>query len=62
MITIKITNAKQIVERERNWLVAKFAPHFINVQTKVEQEIAKEIKKSLEERNFQAIVSVVKDD
>lgn len=62
MITIKITNAQEIVERERNWFIAKLAPYFIDVQIKVEKEIAKEIKNSLEERNIQAVVSVVKDD
>ena len=47
MITIKITNAREIVESERNWFVAKMAPYFVDVQTRVEQEIAKEIEKAL---------------
>jgi hypothetical protein len=62
MITIKITNAREIVERERDWFVAKLAPYFIDVQTRVEKEIAKEIEKSLDERKIQAVVSVVKED
>jgi len=62
MITIEIKNTQQIIESNKNWLVAKFASHFIDVQAKVEEEIAKEIKKSLEERNIQAVVSVVKED
>jgi len=61
MITIKITNAQEIVERERNWFVAKLAPYFIDVQNRVEEEIAEEIKKSLQEKNIQVMVSVVKD-
>jgi hypothetical protein len=62
MITIKITNAREIVERERNWLIAKLAPYFIDLQSRVEKEIAKEIEKSLQERNIQSVVSVVNDD
>jgi len=61
MITIKIKNALEIFEKETNWFVAKFAPHFLDVQAKVEQEIAKQIQKSLEEKNIQAVISVVKD-
>ena len=62
MITIKITNVKQIVERERNWFVAKVAPLFIDVQARVEKEIAKEIENSLIARKIQAVVSVVEED
>ncbi len=62
MITIKITNAREIVERERNWFIAKLAPYFIDLQSRVEKEIAKEIEKSLQERNIQTVVSVVNDD
>lgn len=62
MITIKITNTREIVERERNWFIAKLAPYFIDLQSRVEKEIAKELEKSLQERNIQTIISVVKDD
>jgi hypothetical protein len=62
MITIKILNAREIVARERSWLIAKLAPYFIDMQTRVEQEIAEEIKRSLQKQNIQAVVSVVKDD
>ena len=62
MITIKITNVKQIVERERNWFVAKVAPLFIDVQARVEKEIAKEIENSLIARKIQAVVSIVEED
>ena len=62
MITIKITNAQQIVERERNWFVSKVAPLFIDIQSTIEKKIAKEIEKSLVERKIQAVVSVVEED
>jgi hypothetical protein len=62
MITIKIINAQEILERERNWFIAKLAPYFVDVQLQIEKEIAKELEKSLQERNVQTVVSVVKDD
>lgn len=61
MITIKITNAREIFEKETNWFVSKFASRFLDVQTKIEEEIAKQIQKSLKEKNVQAIISVVKE-
>ncbi len=62
MITIKITNALEIIEKERSSLVAKLAPYLFDVQSRVEQKIAEEIKKSLLAKNIQAVVSVVKGD
>lgn len=62
MIIIKIKNAREIIAREKSWLVAQFAPYFIDLQARVDQAIAEEIKKSLQEQNIQAEVSVVKDE
>jgi len=62
MIKIKITNAQEIFEKETSWFIAKLAPHFIDLQARVEEEIANQIKKSLEERNIQAIVTVMKNE
>ena len=62
MITIKISNAQEVFEKETNRFVAKLASRFLDVQTKVEEEIAKQIQKKLEERNIQSVISVVKKD
>ena len=62
MITIKIKNAQQIVEKEKNWFVAKLASRFIDLQQKIEETIAEEIKKSFRERNIEADILVVKED
>jgi hypothetical protein len=61
MITIKILNAKEILEQESHWLIAKFAHHFIDIQTKVEKEIARQIEDSLSEKNIQSTISVVRE-
>ena len=62
MITIKITNTSEIIERERSWFIAKLAPYLFDVQSRIEKKIAEEIKKSLLAKNIQAVVSVVKGD
>lgn len=62
MITIKIKNAHKIVEREKNWLIAKVAPHFIDVQQKVDETIADEIKKTLRQRGIDAEVEIVPEE
>lgn len=59
MITIKIKNAKQIVEQEKNWFIAQFASRFIDVQQKVEEAIAGEIQKALQQRGIDAEVGIV---
>ncbi len=62
MIIIKITNARQISENEKGWLLSKVAHHFTDIQLKVEEEIASEIQKAFSARNIEAVISVVKDD
>jgi len=62
MIKIKITNAQEILEREKNWLFAKLAPLVTDIQTRVEEEVARQIKKSLQENNIEAVISVSDED
>ena len=62
MITIRILNTKQIVEDEKGKLVSKIAPFFTNLETKVEEEIVRQIRKVFEERNIEAEISIVKED
>ncbi len=61
MITIRIENAEEIVKQEKGFLVSKLAPYFIDIQAKVEQAIAEEIRTALQEKNVEAEVVVVAD-
>ncbi len=61
MITIRIENAEEIVKQEKGFFVSKLAPYFIDIQAKVEQAIAEEIRTALQEKNVEAEVVVVAD-
>ncbi len=62
MITISITNARELAEQKHHRWLVKLASHFMDIEMRVEREIAKEIKKSLEQQHIQAIVAVIKDN
>ena len=61
MITIRILNTREIVENEKGKLVSKIAPFFTDLERKVEEEIVKELQKSLAERNVIAEISIVRE-
>lgn len=62
MITIKIINHKEIVKNERNWLLSKIAPFFVDVESKVEEALVEQLKDVFKERNIQAVIEVVPDN
>ena len=62
MITIKIKNAQQIIESQRGWFVARMAPHFIDVQKKVEEEVVKRLESIFVEKGIDAEISVLKGE
>jgi hypothetical protein len=62
MITIKITNAEEIVKNERNWLLSQIAPYFVNVENKVEEAIVIQLKEVFARRNIRADIEIVPED
>lgn len=62
MIKIKITNPEEIVKSERNWLLSKVAPYFVDVETKVEEAIVVQLKEVFAQRNIRAIIEIVPED
>lgn len=62
MIVIKVTNAKEVIKREKGWFVAKIAPYLFDIEAKVEEIIADEIKKVFQEKGIQANISTMRDD
>lgn len=62
MITIKIENARDIVEQEKGRLVSRVAPLFMNVEKKVEQMIVAELAKVFVERNIEARIEIHDED
>ena len=62
MITIKITNHKEIVKNERNWLLSKIAPLFVDVESRVEEALVEQLKEVFKEQNIQAVIEIVPED
>lgn len=62
MITIKITNPKEIVKNERNWLLSKIAPFFVDVESRVEEALVEQLKEVFKEKNIQAVIEIVPDN
>lgn len=62
MITIKITNPSDLVKREKGRIIAKFAPLFIDIQAKVEEVIAEEIRKAFKQNKIDAQISVISEE
>ena len=62
MITIKITNAEEIVKNNRNWFISRIAPYFVNVETEVEKAIVKQIQEVFIQKNIEAEIAIVPDD
>lgn len=62
MITIKIINPEEIVKNERNWLLSKIAPFFVDVESKVEEALAKQLEEVFRERNIQAVIEIIPED
>jgi len=62
MITIKIKNADEIVKNEKNWVISKIAPYFIDVQLKVEEAIVDQLKEEFISKNISADFLIVNDD
>ena len=61
MITIRILNAREVVEKEKGKLVSRIAPFFTDLDRRVEEEIVKELKKSFAERNIDVEIEIVRE-
>lgn len=62
MITIKILNAREIVENEKGAVVSRLAPFFVDINSRVEEEIVRQLEEVFAERNIRAIISIVPDE
>lgn len=62
MIMIKINNVEEIVKNERNWLLSKIAPFFVDVESKVEEAIVEQLKDVFASKNIDAVITIVRED
>lgn len=56
MITIKITNAEQVVLEKKGWFVANVVGAFVDLEEKVEVIVMERIRESLEQAGVKATI------
>jgi hypothetical protein len=59
MITIKITNAKQIVTEKKGWLVANVVGAVVDMEAQVEAIVVEHLRASLASEGVEAIIEQV---
>ncbi len=59
MITIKITNIDDIVEKQKGWFVANVVGSVIDLGPKVEDVVIEKLKASFEEQGIVAVIERV---
>lgn len=56
MITIKITNIEEIVEKQKGWFVANVVGSLVDLEPRVEDVVIEKLRASLAEQGVIAIV------
>jgi len=56
MITIKITNIEEIVEKQKGWFVANVVGSLVDLEPRVEEVVIEKLRASLAEQGVAAIV------
>lgn len=59
MITIQITNAREIVEQQKGWFVANIVGSVIDLEPRVEQVVIEKLRESFAEQGITAVVERV---
>ena len=56
MITIKITNAETIVEKQKGWFVANVVGAFVDLDERVEEVVIERLKASFASEGIEAVI------
>ncbi|HEY5936770.1 MAG TPA: hypothetical protein VIU61_19110 [Kofleriaceae bacterium] len=56
MITIKITNAETIVEKQKGWFVANVVGAFVDLDARVEEVVIERLKASFASEGIEAVI------
>jgi hypothetical protein len=59
MITVKITNTKQIVTEKKGWLVANLVGAVVDMEAQVEAIVVERLRASLASEGVEAIIEQV---
>ena len=56
MITIKITNAEAIVEKQKGWFMANVVGAFVDLDARVEAVVIEKLRESLAKEGVEAVI------
>lgn len=62
MITIKITNVKEIVKSHKGWVASRFGHLFLDLEKEVEKRVVEQLQAVFEEKNIQAEIEILSED
>ncbi len=61
MITIKITNVEDVVEKQKGWFVANVVGAFVDLEKRVEQVVMEKLRAALVAEGVQAVIEQRED-
>ena len=56
MITINITNAHDVVEKQRGWFVANVVGAFVDLDARVEEIVIEKLREALASEGVEAVI------
>ena len=56
MITIKITNVDDVVEKQKGWFVANVVGAFVNLEERVEEVVIEKLRAALAAEGVEAVI------
>lgn len=56
MITITITNASDVVEKQKGWFVANVVGAFVDLEARVEEVVIEKLRESLAREGVEAVI------
>jgi hypothetical protein len=56
MITIKITNVEDVVEKQKGWFVANVVGAFVDLEARVEEIVVARLRESLAAEGIEAVI------
>ena len=57
MITIKITNVADVVEKRKGWFVANVVGAFVDLESRVEEIVIEKLRESLASEGIDAVIT-----
>jgi hypothetical protein len=56
MITIKLTNVQDVVEKQKGWFVANVVGAFVDLETRVEEIVIENLREALAREGIEAVI------